>query len=314
MVLTDLFVVPALVALYLCYRVRRRRGWADFLPLPTIFLILFATYWVWYAHRPQPSSTREQLEPGIVYVCESRSEPRHVVLHWIEFDLNTPGLEFVVTPPQPTGGFDLPARKTSQFARQFHLRVAINASYFYPFRAGGPFDYYPHIGDPVNVVGSAVSDERWYSTPKEGYSLFAISRNNSAAIDIPTMHVWNAVSGQPRLLKDGKIVDVPDSGPEPRTAVGVDRTYRRMFWLVADGRQPRYSEGLTFRELAEVFKEIGAWNALALDGGGSSTLVVNEPGGDPKVLNCPIHGRHPPGVERPVANHIGVRIRSTPPR
>lgn len=314
MVLTDLFVLPAVVALYLCYRVRHRRGWADFLPLPTLALVLFAAYWVWYAHRPQPAPLREELAPGITYVRESRTEPRPVVLHRVEIDLTTPGLEFLVTPVQPTGKYDLPARTTSQFAREFDVRVAINASYFYPFRSDGPFDYYPHVGDPVNVVGSAVSAGRWYSTPREGYTLFAITPDHRAVVGDRSVHVWNGVSGQPVLLKGGELTNVPETGPEPRTAVGVDRTGMRMYWLIADGRQPRYSEGLTFRELAEVVREIGAWDALALDGGGSSTLVVNEPGREPKVLNCPIHGRHPPGVERPVANHLGVRVRPTPPR
>jgi hypothetical protein len=309
LVLTDLYVLPAVLALYLCYRVRRRRGWADFLPLPTLVLCLFAAYWVWYAHRPWPAPVREELAPGITYSRETRSGTRPVVLHRVEFDLNTSGLEFLVTPPQPTGDYDLPARRTSQFAREFDVRVAMNASYFYPFRAGGPFDYYPHVGDPVNVVGPAVSEGRWYSTPKKDYTLFAITPDNRAAIGDPAVHVWNGVSGQPVLVKGGEVVAVPESGPEPRTAVGVDRTGRRMYWLIADGRQPRYSEGLTFQELAEVFKEVGAWDALALDGGGSATLVVREPGRAPRVLNCPIHGRHPPGVERPVANHIGVRVR-----
>jgi len=314
LVLTDLFVLPAAVALYLCYRVRRRQGWADVLPLPTMALVLFAAYWVWYVHRPWPAPVWEELAPGITYVRETRSGPRPVVLHWVEFDLNTPGLEFLVTPRQPTGDYDLPARKTSQFAREFDVRVAINASYFYPFRAGGPFDYYPHVGDPANVVGSAVSAGRWYSTPKEGYTLFAITPDNRAVIGDPTVHVWTGVSGQPLLLKNGQFVDVPEERPEPRTAVGVDQMGKRMYWLIADGRQPRYSEGLTFQELAEVFREVGAWDALALDGGGSATLVVKEPGREPRVLNSPIHGRHPPGVERPVANHIGARVNPTPPR
>lgn len=314
MALSDLFVLPALGALYLCYRLGRRRIWADLLPLPALLLALFAGYWVWYAHRPQPAPAREELTPGIVYVRETRGEPRPVVIHRAEIDLSIPGLEFLVTPARPTGDYDLPARTTTRFAREFDVRVAINASYFYPFRSDGPFDYYPHPGDPVNVIGSCVSEGSWYSTPKDGYTLFAITPDNRVAVDDRTVFVWNAVSGRPVLVRGGEIVDVPDAPPDPRTAVAVDRTGRRMFWLVVDGRQPRYSEGLTLRELAELCREIGAWDALALDGGGSSTLVVKEPGREPRVLNCPIHGRHPPGVERPVANHLGVRVTPPPPR
>ena len=97
--------------------------------------------------------------------------------------------------------------------------------------------------------------------------------------------------------------------PNPCTAVALDREGQRMFWLVVDGRQPRYSEGMTHVELANLCREIGGWTAVALDGGGSSTLAARDEAGKPEVMNCPIHGKHPPGVERPVANHLGVRLK-----
>ena len=58
-------------------------------------------------------------------------------------------------------------------------------------------------------------------------------------------------------------------------------------------------------ELADVFAglEGGVHEAIALDGGGSSTLVVN-PGYGPQVLNTPMHVKWP-HRERPVANHLG---------
>jgi len=310
--LTDLLLLPALAALSLCYRLRRRRGWVDLLPLPTLVFVLVAAYAVWYVHRPQPAPAREGLAPGVVYVRESRTRPRPIIIHRVEIDLTTAGLEFLVTPVQPTGNYDLPARTTSRFAREFDVQVAINASYFYPFRADGPFDYYPHSGDPVNAIGSCVSQGRWYSSPEPGYTLLAITPENRVALGDPSVYVWNGVSGRPVLLKNGDITKLDDGPPDPRTAVAVDRTGRQMYWFVVDGRQPRYSEGVTLRELAELCREVGGWNAIALDGGGSSTLVVREPGRKPRVLNCPIHGTHPPGVERPVANHLGVRVRPTP--
>jgi hypothetical protein len=82
-----------------------------------------------------------------------------------------------------------------------------------------------------------------------------------------------------------------------------------MIWLVIDGRQPHYSEGAYFHELAALFREFGAWDAVALDGGGSATLVGRSSDNQLRVLNYPVHGRHPPGVERPVGNHLGVRVR-----
>jgi exopolysaccharide biosynthesis protein len=50
--------------------------------------------------------------------------------------------------------------------------------------------------------------------------------------------------------------------------------------------------------------EAGAWAAVNLDGGGSSTMWRREPGGPGRVLNRPSDRR-----VRPVANHLGVRVR-----
>lgn len=60
----------------------------------------------------------------------------------------------------------------------------------------------------------------------------------------------------------------------PRTAVGFDPT-RNHLWLVAvDGRQPGYSDGMTLSELASVFEALGVSEALNLDGGGSTVMVL----------------------------------------
>ena len=59
----------------------------------------------------------------------------------------------------------------------------------------------------------------------------------------------------------------------PRTLIGVDR--RGMIWLVAiDGRQPNYSVGMTFTELLRLSDRLDLTDALNLDGGGSTTMVV----------------------------------------
>jgi hypothetical protein len=56
--------------------------------------------------------------------------------------------------------------------------------------------------------------------------------------------------------------------------------------------------------MAQFLIELGAWQALNLDGGGSSTLYVEEMGG---MLNAPAEGK-----ERSVLNHIGVIIGEPP--
>ena len=60
----------------------------------------------------------------------------------------------------------------------------------------------------------------------------------------------------------------------PRTAVGIDRKGSRLWILVVDGRQEAYSGGMTLPELADLLLALGAAEAINLDGGGSSVMVV----------------------------------------
>jgi exopolysaccharide biosynthesis protein len=94
---------------------------------------------------------------------------------------------------------------------------------------------------------------------------------------------------------------------QPRTAIGYSRNGRYLYLVVADGRQPFYSEGMTTAELAKLMISLGAQYAMNLDGGGSSTMVVQDRAGHARVLNSPIDS-YIPGRERPVGNHLGVFV------
>ena len=117
--------------------------------------------------------------------------------------------------------------------------------------------------------------------------------------------MYNVISGNPLLIEEGRPKGLKGTDLHPRTAVAVERTGKRLFLVVVDGRQRGYSEGMTAPELAAFLQEQGGWDALNLDGGGSATLAVEaEPGGI-HVLNSPIQNSIP-GRERPVANHLAV--------
>jgi exopolysaccharide biosynthesis protein len=111
------------------------------------------------------------------------------------------------------------------------------------------------------------------------------------------------------LLQGGEVIsDLDETEIDPRTAVGTNRNGRFVFLVVVDGRQPFYSEGATFTELAELLQELGAFYAMSLDGGGSSTMVIEGEDGKPIIINSPIDS-YIPMRERPVANHFGVFIK-----
>jgi exopolysaccharide biosynthesis protein len=101
----------------------------------------------------------------------------------------------------------------------------------------------------------------------------------------------------PLLVKDGKRnISMPtstsfSSGSNPRTAVGVDRTGKRIFFVTIDGRQSGYSVGTSLTKLADYMISLGAVSAVNLDGGGSTTMAVRQLGTNTlSVVNKPSDG------------------------
>ncbi len=109
--------------------------------------------------------------------------------------------------------------------------------------------------------------------------------------------ILDTVGGNPQLVSNGKIAVSPCGGYlcelQPRTAVGVTST-GKIILMVCDGREPGWSTGLTIVQTAKEMQNLGAVWAMNLDGGGSSTMVVNG-----KVQNRPSDGS-----ERYVSNAI----------
>ena len=113
-----------------------------------------------------------------------------------------------------------------------------------------------------------------------------------------------AITGNQFLIDEGIVKVVDDRELHPRTAIGIDRDLHRILLLVIDGRQ-QFSRGYTMVELAEMMMELGADEALNLDGGGSSTMIARRPNGAVKVINSPSDG-----VERSVPNGVSITYRA----
>ena len=173
--------------------------------------------------------------------------------------------------------------------------------------SGLPLPLTPNYEHAYRVEG--VSRDGNSPIPRDGAVLWinarlkdqSISEFNAGANGTLTLSLlppeWNqvrhAIGGRLRLLKNGKINEtlvemhtaekrhtpgkrtpVLNLSHEPRTALGYNAD--TLFFVVADGRQPKYSTGLTLYELASILVELGATEAINLDGGSSSTFVVND--------------------------------------
>ena len=153
----------------------------------------------------------------------------------------------------------------------------------------------PQNGVVVSVHGKA---EAVFKDIKVGDTAIIGEYLTGSIADAP-----NITGCSPRLLTDGKITVTADeeeleanvkNGRAPRTAIGVKKD-GNILLMVVDGRRTA-SQGATLTELAKLMQDYGAYNAMNLDGGGSSEMVVNN-----KIVNVPSEN-----VERKVASAIIV--------
>lgn len=113
------------------------------------------------------------------------------------------------------------------------------------------------------------------------------------------------VGGWPRLIREGKrnaeYADILEgtrpgfsSGRHPRTAIGFNRDSTKLIAITVDGRRESDS-GMSLVELADALLSLGAYEAMAFDGGGSTTMVV-----EGNVVNRPSDTKG----ERPVGSGL----------
>ena len=268
--------------------------------------------WIWFFAMPQPQPVTKTLFKGINYQREIRTTPRTMVIHIITVDLREKGIKFLVTPGDPKQKLPLQARTTGKFLKDFSVQLAVNGDGFQPWNLSTLFDYYPHNGQKVNAIGFAASEGIAYSQDTDNEPTLYISQNNKASFNIQRGKLYNAISGNLQIVRGKKIVSGLPDDIEPRTAYALDRANRHLMIIVIDGRQPHYSDGATLRELAQIIIDHGGYNAINMDGGGSSTLVIEGKFGFPTLLNRPINHRIP-GNQRPVGNHLGIYAKPVEP-
>ncbi|MBV8795882.1 MAG: phosphodiester glycosidase family protein, partial [Hyphomicrobiales bacterium] len=129
--------------------------------------------------------------------------------------------------------------------------------------------------------------------------------------------VFNAVSGN-QIVTNG--VDTssitPTGAPhdpfglDPRTGVGLSQNGQFLYLIAIDGRQTGYSVGTTTSDEAALMIDLGVYEGLNLDGGGSTALVQSGPDGGADLINSPSGSFGVP--ERLDGNNLGVFASALP--
>ncbi len=222
--------------------------------------------------------------PGVRRLDRTTSTPWEI--HALVVNLCQAGVRMRATAPSEA------SRRTSSFAALVGAEAAING------------DFYAS-GTPVGLaIGNGT---RWTKTadgPSHGFVAFGPGTADvsfpSEVVSSPPPWMREVVGGNVTLVAGG-VPNTTDAGSfctarHPRTMVGLSADRSTLYLAVVDGRSSR-SVGMRCDEMALFMKELGAYDALNLDGGGSTTMWVKGSG----VINRPSDG-----TERTVVNHLAL--------
>lgn len=160
-----------------------------------------------------------------------------------------------------------------------------------------------------------------YPIPEDGYVLVGKGNRADALLNLyfgsdvelnvssnPNIEdIKFSIGGGNVILRDGKYVTLePNSsgdprGNHPRTGIGISKDKKQLILATIDGRDTSF-KGVSQPMFGAILQELGAYNAINLDGGGSTTFAL-KPLGETKVT---VVNRPSDGGERLVINGVGV--------
>jgi len=220
---------------------------------------------------------------GVTWLYRNTSTQK---IHVLKIDLTQ--RTFRVRATAPPGGMG-----TDDFAVEYDCALAINGDF-------------GTTSAPWRTTGLAMGDGvRWDNTNDgtlEGFTAFG--RDNRVMQSPPadvlaTPEPWMSeiVGGRPLVVDEGVALDaVPPYSREgcaphfcdlhPRTAAGITEDGATLILATIDGRYTG-AVGMTTKQVGTLMVEMGAWRALNMDGGGSTTMYIANEGG---VVNNPSDG------------------------
>lgn len=257
--------------------------------------------------------------PGVVYTFEKRANPTEEI-HTVVIELKRVKVRTVPAGPDPDGGgkWQTVLMPTSKIAEREQFDIAVNGDFFVIPRAKDAEGEAAQIlfadGVPALATGPAMTDGKAWSHSEKARQCLVVDRKSKIRLEnaatAPT-DATQVICGRDFLVVNGK-TQFSDDGVthkpgefrnvNPRTAVGIDKKSKKLFLLVVDGRSEQ-SKGMTYGQLAAEMVRLGAYTAINLDGGGSSTLVLRDAKGELRVMNKPSDKK-----ERAVANVLGVVV------
>ena len=261
---------------------------------------------------------------GIEYAELATDVPRDLVVQVLRIDTVADGLEIVTTPSNGDAPLETDAQTTRQFLEEHDLSVAINTHFFDPCcnRVAG---------EDKNLIGLSIAQGELVSPHTDagqrdvimlapgmfedddglGVGMFPGAPDAETIDGTDWLEgVTHAIAGR-TILSCGLLHASEDefaTAQHPRTLVGYSHSGEFLYLVTIDGRQPGFSTGASLAEAAGIMHFVGAWHALNVDGGGSTTMIIRDADGASQLANSPSGG-----AERFVGSNLGLRARPLQP-
>ena len=263
------------------------------------------------------------LREGVSVKALALEEPRLMKAYIARVDLSTPGIGFTATDRAENWGETMPdytnrtvlidtkRETTAAFmarrrAQGLDVELAVNTAPWGPWVP--PFTHTYGSFRGWNVSGGVELSHG--KNPRRG--AFIVVRKDGRVDATPrvpvaeTNSVAIAMCGFGMIMTNGvptfAVAHPRPAQLAPRTALGVTADRKTLVVLVVDGRQPGYSLGADIEDLYNILRKEGVTDAVNMDGGGSSSLVVyDRAAGRPLMVN-----HQPRGTERKNALNFGI--------
>lgn len=280
--------------------------------LCVMLIVLTGGYTVHCANRSGIDSVLIAKGPGSL-VCwqETRTQPRPLAISFIKLATNDRLLKVVTLPaidPDSTGPAEAKLTQPLEIFTMSHAIAAINANAFAGTPGSEKLGTGWYEGRFVDMQGLVVANGSVRSGDDIKRTPLWFDEKGTPHIGHPTADkkVAQAVADWMKpLLENNRIVPAAsDTVLHPRTLIGFNAQQNFILFVVVDGRQKGYSEGMSLYELALLMQEKGCDNAINLDGGGSSIMLLRNKNGIPQTINRPSGKEH-----RPVPVMIGIENR-----
>lgn len=223
------------------------------------------------------------------FLYENRSVPLRY--HCVRINLLSENLRITVFPKEESDFVYKNNERTQffkgksaeQFCAEAGANIAVNAAPFSGKKENSRL--LTKISTVRKIKGIHISNGKKLSPEKEKYSAIVFSKNKSGAGftgKIVQNQTEESISGCAfacggfyTILSNGKKEQFNLETNDSRTALGLDADGKTLFILVAEGERKKTSKGLSFQDCAEIMLVLGADSALQMDGGSSSSLVID---------------------------------------